>query len=252
MIDLYNEDCLEVMDRLIAEGVKVDSIITDLPYGVSASYWDVVIPFEEIWKRFKVLIKDNGAIVIFGVQPFTSMLIMSNLEMYKYSWVWEKDNGTNFMNSHFQPIKKTEDICVFGNGAVSYTKTGKNLKYNPQMKMGKPYICRSGKQKSDSAIVRDKKTKLGGVVTANNGYRFPNNILRFNRDKTKMHPTQKPVLLMEYLVKTYTDEGDLVLDCCIGSGTTGVACKRLGRDFIGIENNKSYFEMAKARIDAVS
>ena len=171
------------------------------------------------------------------------------MEKWKYNWIWEKDNGTNFLNSHFQPMKVTEDICVFGDGSTSFTKNGDQMIYNPQYSYGKPYSCKSGNQREDRACIRGDFTNVVGHLTESDGKRFPKNLIRFNRDKEKLQPTQKPVALCEYLIKTYTNEGDLVLDNCMGSGTTGVACKRLKRNFIGIELDDKYFEIAKNRIE---
>jgi site-specific DNA-methyltransferase (adenine-specific) len=202
-----------------------------------------------LWEEYKRIIKPNRAIVLFSQQPFTSLLITSNIEMWKYNWVWEKDNGTNFMNSHYQPLKITEDICVFGEGATSYSKKG-NLIYNPQMSEGKAYTITSGQQKENSAVVRGKegRKKTGGFTTVNDGKRYPKNLIKFNRDKDKLHPTQKPIALCEYLIRTYSNEGDVVLDNCMGSGTIGVAAMNTNRDFIGMELDKDYFKIAEERI----
>ena len=246
-IQLYNGDCLEVMKQLVDKGVKVDAIITDPPYGTSACKWDSIIDLKKMWELLEKLIKDEGAIVLFGSEPFSSILRASNLNLYKYDWKWEKPSGANFLNFKYQPAKVHEDICIFGKSAVSFSKNG-NMKYNPQMEKGKPYQQKSGKQKNDynNSTVR---TPIEQVVTINNGNRYPRSIQFFNLDKDKYHPTQKPVALMEYLVKTYTNEGDTVLDFTMGSGTTGVACKNLNRNFIGIELDKNYFNIAKERID---
>lgn len=234
---LINEDCLKAMEFLIEKGIKVDAIITDPPYGTTACKWDSAIPLELMWDCLNKLIKDLRVVVLFSQQPFTSSLISSNITQWKYNWVWEKDNGTNFLNSKYQPLKITEDICVFGHGATSFTKDGRTLIYNPQFGSGKPYKCVSGKQKQCSAVVRDKGTREGGALTDNKGIRYPKNLVKFNRDKDKLHPTQKPVALMEYLIKTYTNENEIVLDFTMGSGTTGVACQNTNRRFIGIEFN---------------
>ncbi len=246
-VDLYCGDCLEKLKEVPNE--SVDLILCDLPYGTTASSWDKMLPMDKLWVEYKRIIKPNRAIVLFSQQPFTSLLITSNIEMWKYNWVWEKDNGTNFMNSHYQPLKITEDICVFGEGATSYSKKG-NLIYNPQMTEGKPYTLTSGQQKENSAVVRGKegRKKSGGYTTVNDGKRYPKNLIKFNRDKDKLHPTQKPVALCEYLIRTYSNEGDVVLDNCMGSGTTGVAAMNTNRDFIGIEMDKSYFDIAEKRI----
>ena len=239
-IDLYRGDCLEVMDRLIEDGVKVDSIITDPPYGTTACKWDSVIPFDEMWLRLNKLIKPNGAIVLFGSEPFSSALRMSNIKNYKYDWVWDKKKGGNPLLSKIQPIKIFENILIF-------EKSGKKVKYYPIMEK-RDKVKYRGKNKgtiSDST---------GNSFTENKAYthKYPKAILEVSNasQKGKVHPTQKPVALMEYLIKTYTNENELVLDFTMGSGTTGVACKNLGRKFIGIELDPDYFKIAEDRIDA--
>ena len=249
-ITLLNGDCLKMMKEIPDN--SIDMVLCDLPYGTSASSWDKKLPMNDLWNEYKRIIKHNRAIVLFSQQPFTSLLITSNIEMWKYNWIWEKDNGTNFMNSHFCPLKITEDICVFGNGATSFVKNGENLIYNPQFSEGKPYSIISGNQKSNSAVVRGGKggrDDVGGYKTENDGKRYPKNLIKFNRDKDKLHPTQKPVSLCEYLIQTYTNEGDVVLDNCMGSGTTGIACLNTNRKFIGMELDDTYFEIAKKRIE---
>ena len=252
-ITLLNGDCLKMMKEIPDN--SIDMVLCDLPYGTSASSWDKKLPMNDLWSEYKRIIKHNRAIVLFSQQPFTSLLITSNIEMWKYNWIWEKDNGTNFMNSHFCPLKITEDICVFGNGATSFVKNGENLIYNPQFSEGKPYSIISGNQKSNSAVVRGGKggrDDVGGYKTESDGKRYPKNLIKFNRDKDKLHPTQKPVSLCEYLIQTYTNEGDVVLDNCMGSGTTGIACLNTNRKFIGMELDDTYFEIAKKRIEEVS
>ncbi|MCR5065126.1 MAG: site-specific DNA-methyltransferase [Bacteroidales bacterium] len=247
---IYNEDCLEGMKR-IPDG-SVDAIICDLPYGTTACAWDSVIPFEPLWEQYKRIVKPNAPIVLFSQQPFTSALIMSNIEMYKYNWIWQKDNASNFLLASHQPLKVTEDICVFGYGATTNSTKGIYLNYNPQKEIGgKPYIQASGKQRSDTSIMRGNKEAIkGGYITESNGERFPLNIVRFNRDAERLHPTQKPVDLLRYLVLTYSNEGDVVLDNCMGSGTTAIACIKEHRHFIGFELDKTYYEKACARIAA--
>ena len=246
-IKLYQGDCLEIMDKLIQEGVKVDAVITDPPYGTTACKWDSVIPFDEMWKKIDKLTKENSPVVLFGNEPFSSRLRLSNINCYKYDWKWEKPSGANFLNFKYQPAKVHEDILIFGKGATSYSKKT-ILNYFPQMEKGKPYVQKSGKQRNNygNSTVR---TPINQVITENNGDRFPRSIQRFSLDKDKLHPTQKPLALMEYLVKTYTNEGDTVLDFTMGSGTTGVACKKLNRNFIGIELDENYFNIAKERIN---
>ena len=220
MIQLYNGDCLEVMDKLIADGVKVDAIITDPPYGTTACKWDTVIPFTDMWERLNKLIKPNGAIVLFGSEPFSSALRMSNIKNYKYDWIWVKENWTWFLNAKKQPLKNNETVSIFYKEQCTY---------NPQMRTGyKPYKCKSWRQTENYG---DQVQ----VVTESNGERYPLNTIEFPRDKDKQHPTQKPVALMEYLIKTYTNENELVLDNTCGVGTSCLAAKNTNRNFIGME-----------------
>ena len=234
MIDLKHGDCLELM-KDITDG-SVDMILCDLPYGTTACKWDSVIPFKPLWEQYKRLIKDEGAICLFGSEPFSTELRHSNLKMFKYDWIWEKEQGANFMLCKHQPYKVHEIISVFSK---------KKHLYIPQMTEGNPYI--SGKGTSG-----DITNNVAKVQTRNNGTRYPRSIQRFNTEKSKgsFHPTQKPVALLEYLIKTYTNEGGTVLDNCMGSGSTGVACVNTNRRFIGIELDDKYFEIAKQRIDA--
>lgn len=242
-------DCLEAM-KDIPDG-SVDAIITDLPYGTTACAWDSIIPFEPLWEQYKRVVKQTGAIVLFSQQPFTAALMMSNIEMWKYNWIWQKDSGTNFLNAHHQPLKITEDICVFGYAATTESKKGIYLNYNPQMRQGfKPYQCVSGAQRKDTAMVRGIcKAQDGGTLTVSDGSRYPINIIEFKRDKERLHPTQKPVELIRYLIRTYTNEGDTVLDSCCGSGTTAIAAIREKRNWICIEKSEEYFNIAKKRIE---
>ena len=229
-IDLYRGDCLEVMDRLIEDGVKVDSIITDPPYGTTACKWDSVIPFDEMWKRLNKLIKPNGAIVLFGSEPFSSALRMSNIKNYKYDWVWHKKTSANVALAKYQPLKTHEIISVFGRT------------YIPQMTKGKMRM-KGGKVQGGKA-----NGSLKPVYYKNDLY-FPKSVLDIKTERG-YHPTQKPVALMEYLIKTYTKEGELVLDFTMGSGSTLVACKNLNRNGIGIELDDKYFDIAEDRINA--
>jgi len=229
----------------LADG-SVDAIICDPPYGTTACKWDSVIPFGPMWEQLHRIIKPNGAIVLFGSEPFSSALRMSNIKNYKYDWVWEKPNGTNFLNYKYQPSKVLENVSVFGLMATSYSKKG-NMNYHPLMVDGKPYACKQGR--TGESHGRDKKTKeRTDIKTVSNGKRYPKNIIKMNTEKG-LHPTQKPVALMEYLIKTYTNECETVLDFTMGSGTTGVACKNLNRSFIGIEQDEKYFNTAKERIE---
>ena len=237
-IQLFNGDCLEVMDKLIADGVKVDAIITDPPYGTTACKWDNVIPFDEMWKRLKLLRKENSPIVLFGSEPFSSYLRISNIKEYKYDWIWNKFKAGNIFLANYQPMKIHEIISVFGKGNITYNpikeirdkiKISKN--YGTGATMGGNY------EKEEKVYIYEDKNPVSIIEISN------------ANQKGKLHPTQKPVALMEYLIKTYTNQGDTVLDFCMGSGTTGVACKKLNRNFIGIELDKKYFDIAEKRIN---
>lgn len=241
-IQLYNGDCLEIMDNLIQQGIKVDAVITDIPYGTTRCKWDSIIPFEEMWKRIKEIRKPTTPIVLFGSEPFSSSLRLSNIKEYKYDWKWEKTQATGFFNAKKQPMRCIEDICVF------YQK---QCLYNPQKTEGHKPVNSYTKYLSTV-----NKTEVYGKCTkelsgGGNTDRFPRQLLTYPSDKQTcyLHPTQKPLALMEYLVKTYTNEGDTVLDFTMGSGTTGVACVNTNRDFIGIELDKNYFNIAKERIE---
>lgn len=246
---IYNEDCLIGMDKMIEAGIVVDAIICDPPYGTTACAWDSIIPFDAMWLRLNKLIKPNGAIVLFGSEPFSSLLRVSNIKMYKYEWKWEKSSGANFLNFKYQPAKVHEDILVFGKMATSYSKNG-NMQYFPQMEKGEPYTQQSGRQKTKNANT-SVRSEINQVITENSGERYPRSILKFKSDKNKYHPTQKPVALTEYLIKTYTNEGELVLDFTMGSGTTAVACKQTNRSFIGFELDKGYFDIANKRLESL-
>jgi len=206
--------------------------------GTTACKWDSVIPFAEMWQRLNKLIKPNGAIVLFGSEPFSSALRMSNIKNYKYDWVWEKPQGTGFLNSKKRPLLSYENISVF------YKKQSI---YNPQMSEGKPYSFTHNTESSSEQIYGKYHT----TKRQSDGKRYPKSVLRFNNKNPQnqgLHPTQKPIALMEYLIKTYTDENELVLDFTMGSGSTGVACKNTNRDFIGIELDKGYYDIAVNRI----
>jgi len=233
-IELIQGDCLEKM-KDIPDG-SIDMILCDLPYGTTACKWDTIIPFEPLWEQYKRIIKDNGAIVLTASQPFTSALVMSNVKMFKYEWIWEKSLSGSPALCRKTPMKVHENVLVFG---------GKN--YNPQMTKG----TKRKKGISGSSIEGQKFISSGINNGEINDDYYPRSVQYFsNADrKNKVHPTQKPVALFEYLIKTYTNEGDLVLDNCMGSGTTGVACKNLNRNFIGIELDPEYFKIAEKRIN---
>jgi len=234
-MQLIHGDCLEEMPKL--QDHSIDMILCDLPYGTTACKWDTVIPFEPLWTQYKRLIKDNGAIVLTASQPFTSALVMSNVKMFKYEWIWNKVTGRGHLVAKHRPMAQHENILVFGNGKV---------KYNPQMVlMEKPQKGRS-MEASRTSIMGGHTTKESETIIRT--HKYPKTIITQGVDGKYVHPTQKPVALFEYLIKTYTNEGDLVLDNCMGSGTTGVACKNLNRNFIGIEIDPDYFKIAEKRI----
>ena len=242
---LHNADCLEILPTI--KDKSIDLILTDPPYGTTACKWDSIIPLEPMWKELKRIIKDNRAIVLFGSEPYSSYLRTSNIDWFKYDWIWEKPRGANFLNYKYQPSKNYEVVSVFSEGATSFVKNNSNCPYNPQMTKGKAYNIRQGK--GGEAIVREGSRTGKNIITKNEGTRYPNAIQKFNFDVDKLHPTQKPVALLEYLIKTYTNENDTVLDFTMGSGSTGVACKHLNRKFIGIEKDEKYFKIAKERIN---
>lgn len=239
---LYNGDCLEVMDKLIAKGIVVDVIITDPPYGTTACKWDVIIPLNEMWTRLNKLIKPNGAICLFGNEPFTSCLISSNLKGFKYRWDWNKKIPSGMVYAKYRPMQQTEDICVF-------TRNGEKTIYNPQMIKRENPIKSGGNTIQAGVYSGFKCMGEGKEYKKTYEYKNPITLIEFNKiRKGSVHPTQKPVDLLEYLIKTYTNEGDLVLDFTMGSGSTGVACLNLNRKFIGIELDKKYFNIAEERL----
>ena len=246
-IKLIHGDCLEKM-RDIPSG-SVDMVLTDPPYGTTACKWDTIIPFEPMWNELKRIIKKNGAIVLFGSQPFTSNLIMSNIKMFKYCWVWSKKMTSGFSIAKFQPMKAHEDVVVF---------CEKKTVYNPQMvKRTDIELKRLSHKSVNTSSSEHKKSMIGRTGNRyDNLYKHPNSIINIvgvmnNSGEKLPHPTQKPVVLMEYLIKTYTNENETVLDFTMGSGTTGVACVNLNRNFIGIELEQEYFDIAEKRIKEI-
>lgn len=231
---IYNEDCLEGMKRIPDK--SIDMILCDLPYGITArNEWDVIIPFEKLWEQYARIIKENGAIILTATQPFASMLVCSNLKLFKYEWIWQKSYITGVLNAKKQPVRNHEQVLVF------YKK---QPSYNPQ-----------GILKIDKFTKQGTSSSNYGKRAENNGYaqefgNYPRSIQSISSkgDGKKIHPTQKPVALFEYLIKTYTNEGDIVLDNCIGSGTTAIACINTNRNFIGFELSKEYFDTANERI----
>jgi len=239
MMKVIHGDCLEKM-KLIPDG-RIDAIITDLPYGTTVCKWDSVIPFEPMWEQLKRIIKPDGAIVLFGIQPFTSALVMSNVDMFKYEWIWQSNRAANFAQAPYMPLKITEHVLVFSFAGIA--KNSKNrMIYNPQGLFDVDKVC-TGKRSNDH---RPSRTDQKPYRQKKSGY--PTQIIKVNKDPRPIHPTQKPLDLLEHLIKTYTNEGETVLDFTMGSGSTGVACVNTNRNFIGIEKDDKYFEIAKNRI----
>lgn len=238
-IRLMQGDCLELMKE-IPDG-SIDMILCDLPYGTTACKWDSVIPFEPLWEQYKRIIKDNGAIVLFGSEPFSSQLRMSNLKMYKYDWIWKKTKAQGFLNAKKMPMKDYENILVFYKSLPTYNPQGVicgNFNNFRKSKIGKTEDVYGTEKEFENS-------KIGN---------YPKQIIEFSNASNKghLHPTQKPVALLEYLIRTYTNEGEIVLDNCMGSGSTGVACVNAGRKFVGMELEEKYFNIAKDRINEVS
>jgi site-specific DNA-methyltransferase (adenine-specific) len=237
-------DCLELMKEIPDK--SIDMILCDLPYGTTACKWDSVIPFEPLWEQYERVIKDNGAIVLTASQPFTSALVMSKPKLFRYEWIWEKAVGSNFVQLKYQPMKEHESILVFSKNRHQYFPI-------KQLRKG------SGAKRASRAYTQTKAGEASGGITFQGAkaghydkeYRYPSSVQYFNnRDKDRgLHPTQKPVALFEYLIKTYTNEGETVLDNCMGSGTTAVACINTNRNYIGFELDPTYFEIAKQRIE---
>lgn len=245
---LKNEDCLVAMDRMIEKGIVVDAVICDPPYGTTACRWDSVIDIEQMWLRLNKLIKPSGAIVLFGGEPFSSRLRMSNIKNYKYDWYWYKNNPTGISLSKTQPMRSIENVLVFCDGKTTYNKQLMDSKISDRQLGGSNGKHTGNAKSGTSGMIGVKKDNPDNILRKKVN---PRNVLEFKvvpRAKGTLHPTQKPVLLMDYLIKTYTNEGELVLDFTMGSGTTGVSCKNLNRDFIGIELDEKYFEIAKDRI----
>lgn len=237
--NIYLGDCLELMKDI--KDKSIDMILCDLPYGTTACKWDIIIPLDKLWKQYNRIIKGNGAICLFSSQPFTSVLISSNLKMYKYDWIWIKDKATGHLNCKKQPMRKYETISVF------YKK---QCIYNPQFKEKHKKNIRPVKKRQTQTELYNLQNNLTPRNIPNN-ITYPNNLLCFNGlsgVKGRLHPAQKPVALLEYLIKTYTNENELVLDNCMGVGSTCVACLNTNRNYIGIEKDEKYFEIAKSRI----
>ncbi len=245
MLDLYHGDCLEIMPTLPAQ--SVDAIIADLPYGTTACKWDVVIPFEPMWAEYKRIIKPRGAIVLFGSQPFTSLLVTSNLKWFKYCWHWYKNIVSGFQLASIQPTRALEDICVFYSKQPTYNRQPETSRIVDRAVIpGRPNGAKAEMRKNDHRLGTKPQPYIFPEFVA------PRNVLEIPcvpRATGTVHPTQKPVALLEYLVRTYTNPGDTVMDNTMGSGTTGVACVQTGRRFVGIEKDAKYFAIARQRIE---
>ena len=239
---LYNGDCLEVMDNLIQQGIKVDAIITDLPYNITSNKWDLMIPLEPMWQKIDLICKDNAVQCFTSSQPFTSILCLSNYKNFRHEWIWKKNRGSNFANTVREPMKEHEEILVFSKGKWVYNK-----QMEERAETGKSRAKYTVEHTSKSTNYREFEGREHHKISE---LRVPSSVQKFNVE-VGLHPTQKPVALMEYLIKTYTNEGDMVLDFTMGSGTTGVACKNTNRNFIGIELDEKYFNIAKDRIEGV-
>jgi len=231
-------DCLERM-REIPDG-SVDMVLADLPYGTTQCRWDIVIPLEALWEHYWRVLKPTGVVVLFAAQPFTSKVVCSAIDHFKYEWVWRKPKGTGHLNAKKQPLRDKEDILVF------YRK---QCTYNPQLTPGTPYKNKAGKDHAATSSQTDSYGSYTNFRNPNEGFRYPKQVLEFGVvERDTLHPTQKPVPILEYLVKTYTNEGDLVLDNTMGSGSTGVAALQTGRCFVGVEKEPAYFEVAAERL----
>lgn len=230
---VYNDDCFNVFGKL---NTKIDMVLCDLPYGTTKNSWDIILPFDKMWNCINSVCKESAAILLFGNQPFTSHLVLSNEKYFRYSLVWEKNKFSDFLNAKRKPMKTNEDICVF------YKK---QPTYNPQYSYGEPY------KRWNTQEAVDKQSNYGSHkqnISQSDGKRLPTTVLHFNRIERPQHPTQKPVDMLEYLIKMYSNENDTILDFTMGVGSTGVACGRTNRNFIGIEKDENYFQIAEERI----
>ena len=252
-IKLYNGDCLEVMAELITQGISVDCIITDLPYETTKLKWDKHIPFEPMWDLINRIIKPNGAVILFGKEPFSSKLRMSNMNNWKYDWIWQKNTKSNFPQAPYQPLNNIEMVHVFSTGyARGFPKEDKNyiniMPYYPQFEDGEAYNIPK-ESKTTDIFSNNHKNGVYKHKVRDTSKRYPYNTLKFDVDRVKVHSTQKPVSILEYLIKTYTLEGQIVLDFTAGSMSTGVACANTNRKFIGIEKDNDIFNIGKSRIE---
>lgn len=245
-IQLFKGDCLEIMDRLIEQGVKVDCIIADPPYETTSLHWDSIIPLNLMWKKIQMLVKKNGNIILFAQEPFTSLLIQSNLDLFKYKIIWQKTKPTGFPMANYRPLKSFEEIVVFTEAPCTYVKNRQDGTYNPQ---GLIEQYKTIKRKDTSHL--ETSTNGGNMEKEyiSKYTNYPRDIIQFSNGKKKtIHPCEKPLDLMQYLVNTYSNENETVLDFTMGSGSTGIACLKTNRNFIGIEKDDKYFEIAYNRI----
>lgn len=249
---LLHGDCLERLKEVPKE--KVDLILCDLPYGTTKCKWDSVIPLEPLWKEYRRVLKPTGSVVLFADQPFTSVLVASNLEWFKYEWLWHKNKTTGYLLANYRPMKKTEDIVVFSPlGAAGASKDTGNMIYNPQGLVPKNVkrknsAKRIGKMLNQVHHLGENNKLISEQEYEQKWTNYPNEILEYAIENDTPHPTQKPVPLLEYLIKTYSNTEQIVLDNCMGSGSTGIAAIKVGRNFIGIEQESEYFELSKTRI----
>ena len=265
MLELYRGDCLVKMNE-IADG-SVDLILCDLPYGTTdrkgienkgdnrVLSWDTVIPLDQLWEQYRRVLKSTGAVVLTADQPFTSQLVISNLEWFKYEWIWKKKKTTGFLHANARPMKETEDILIFSPLGASgcSKKANKNMTYNPQGLIEKNVKKKNSAKRLGKFLHQPEHMGSGNKLLHETEYEqkytnYPSEIIEFGLDKGSVHPTQKPVALMEYLIRTYSNEGETILDNCMGSGTTGVACMNTNRNFIGIEMDENYYKVAEERI----
>tara|TARA_Y100001937_G_scaffold124186_1_gene188470 strand:- start:42 stop:893 length:852 start_codon:yes stop_codon:yes gene_type:complete len=267
LLKLYQGDCLVEMNK-IADG-SVDLILCDLPYGTTDRKgikdkgdnrllsWDTIIPLDKLWEQYRRVLKERGTIVLTADQPFTSQLILSNLDWFKYEWIWKKKKTTGFLLANYRPMKQTEDIVVFSPaGAAAASRHGGNMTYNPQGLIEKRVKKKNSAKRLGNFLHNPEHMGKGNKLLHETEYEqkytnYPSEIIEFGLDKDLIHPTQKPVALMDYLIKTYSNENEIVLDNCMGSGTTGVSAVKCNRKFIGIEQDKHYFDLASDRIMSV-
>ena len=256
MLKLYQGDCLVEMNEIVED--SVDLILCDLPYGTTKCKWDCVIPLDKLWEHYKRIInKKHGVIALFADQPFTSMLVSSNVDWFKYEFIWKKDKTTGYLNANYRPMKCTEDVVIFSPaGAAAASRHKGNMTYNPQGLI--PKVVKKKNSEKRIGKLLNQKHHLGqnNQILLETEYsqqytNYPTEILEFKHENDTKHPTQKPIPLCEYLVKTYSNEGQIVLDNCMGSGTTGIACVNTNRQFIGIESDTNYFTLAQERIQPV-